>query len=49
MIEIQVNGLVKSFEVGKNVLDGLTFQVDQGERWAFWGATAPGRPPSSKY
>ena len=32
MIEIQVNNLVKSFEVGKNVLDGLTFQVDQGER-----------------
>ena len=30
MIEIQVNNLVKSFEVGKNVLDGLTFQVDQG-------------------
>lgn len=27
MIEIQVNGLVKSFEVGQNVLDGLTFKL----------------------
>ena len=32
MIEIQVNNLVKSFEVGHNVLDGVTFQIDQGER-----------------
>ena len=37
MIEIQVNNLVKSFEVGKNVLDGLTFQVDQGERVGLLG------------
>ena len=28
MIEIQVNGLVKSFEVGRNVLDGLYTQRD---------------------
>ena len=32
MIEIQVNGLVKSFEVGHNILDGITFQIDQGQR-----------------
>ena len=31
MIEIQVNGLVKSFEVGHNILDGITFQFDTGE------------------
>lgn len=38
MIEIQVDRLVKSFEVGHNVLDGLTFQIDQGERGGPSGA-----------
>ena len=37
MIEIQVNALVKSFEVGHNVLDGLTFQIDSGERVGLLG------------
>ena len=37
MIEIQVNSLVKSFEVGHPVLDGLTFQTDQGERVGLLG------------
>ena len=43
MIEIQVNGLMKSFEVGKNVLDGLTFQVDQGERVGLLGRNGAGK------
>ena len=43
MIEIQVNGLVKSFEVGKNVLDGLTFQIDQGERVGLLGRNGAGK------
>ena len=43
MIEIQVNGLVKSFEVGKNVLDGLTFQIDQGERVGLLGKNGAGK------
>ena len=43
MIEIQVNNLVKSFEVGKNVLDGLTFQVDQGERVGLLGRNGAGK------
>ena len=43
MIEIQVNGLVKSFEVGHNVLDGLTFQVDQGERVGLLGRNGAGK------
>ena len=30
MIDISVSGLVKEFEVGKKILDGLTFQVDAG-------------------
>ena len=43
MIEIQVNGLVKSFEIGKNILDGLTFQVDQGERVGLLGRNGAGK------
>ena len=43
MIEIQVNSLVKSFEVGHNVLDGLTFQIDQGERVGLLGKNGAGK------
>ena len=43
MIEIQVNALVKSFEVGHNVLDGLTFQIDQGERVGLLGKNGAGK------
>ena len=43
MIEIQVEGLVKSFEIGKNILDGLTFQIDQGERVGLLGRNGAGK------
>ena len=43
MIEIQVEGLVKSFEIGKNILDGLTFQIDQGERVGLLGKNGAGK------
>ncbi|MDD3347839.1 ribosomal protection-like ABC-F family protein [Oscillibacter sp.] len=43
MIEIQVSGLVKSFEVGRNVLDGLNFQIDQGERVGLLGRNGAGK------
>ena len=43
MIEIQVNSLVKSFEVGHPVLDGLTFQIDQGERVGLLGRNGAGK------
>lgn len=32
MTDISVNGLVKSFELGKNILDGLSFDIAEGER-----------------
>ena len=37
MIDISISGLVKEFEVGKRILDGLSFQVDQGERVGLLG------------
>ena len=43
MIEIQVNDLVKSFEIGRNVLDGITFQIDQGERVGLLGKNGAGK------
>ena len=43
MIEIQVSGLIKSFEIGKNILDGLTFQIDQGERVGLLGKNGAGK------
>ena len=32
MIDISVSGLTKSFDLEKKILDGLTFQIDTGER-----------------
>ena len=43
MIEISVSNLVKEFEVGKKILDGLTFQVDSGERVGLLGPNGCGK------
>ena len=43
MIDISVSGLVKEFEVGKKILDGLTFQVDAGERVGLLGPNGCGK------
>lgn len=37
MIDIRVEGLVKSFDLEKKILDGLTLQVDTGERVGILG------------
>ena len=43
MIEIAVSNLEKEFEVGTKVLDGLTFQVDSGERVGLLGKNGAGK------
>ena len=43
MIEIQAKDIVKSFEVGNPVLNGLTFQVDAGERVGILGRNGTGK------
>lgn len=42
-IEISVTDLVKEFEVGTKILDGLTFQVDTGERVGLLGPNGCGK------
>ena len=37
MIEISVSNVKKSFEIGNNILDGITFQVETGERVGLLG------------
>ena len=43
MIDISVTGLTIEFEVGRKILDGLTFQVDQGERVGLLGRNGAGK------
>ena len=43
MIDVQVNSLVKSFEIGSNVLDGLSFTVNSGERVGILGQNGCGK------
>ncbi len=43
MIDITVSSLVKSFEVGKNVLDGLSFNIEAGERVGILGPNGCGK------
>ncbi|MBQ9345755.1 MAG: ABC-F family ATP-binding cassette domain-containing protein [Oscillibacter sp.] len=43
MIEIQASNLTKSFEVGKTLLDGLTFQIEQGEHVGILGRNGAGK------
>ena len=43
MTDISVNGLVKSFELGKNILDGLSFDIAEGERVSILGHNGCGK------
>ena len=43
MIDITVSNLVKSFRVGENILDGLSFQVDEGEHVGILGKNGSGK------
>ena len=43
MIDISVNGIKKSFEIGNNILDGITFQVETGERVGLLGRNGAGK------
>ena len=43
MIELTVNGLVKGFEIGNNILDGLSFSVNTGERVGILGPNGCGK------
>ena len=43
MIDIKVTDLSIEFEVGKKILDGLSFQVDQGERVGLLGRNGAGK------
>ena len=43
MIDIAVNSLVKSFEIGNNILDGLSFSINSGERVGILGHNGSGK------
>ena len=43
MVDICVTGLVKSFDLEKKILNGLSFQVDSGERVGLLGKNGAGK------
>ncbi len=43
MIDLSVSGIVKSFDLEKNILDGLTFQIERGERVGLLGKNGAGK------
>ena len=43
MIDISVSNVVKEFQVGSRILDGITFTIDQGERVGLLGKNGAGK------
>ena len=43
MVDIYVKDLVKAFKVGENLLDGLSFEIQQGERVGLLGKNGAGK------
>ena len=43
MIDLSVRDLVKSYDVDQNILDGLTFDVQAGERVGIMGRNGAGK------
>ena len=43
MVDIRVTGLVKSFDLEKKILNGLSFQLDSGERVGLLGKNGAGK------
>ena len=43
MIDISVKNIVKSFEIGNNLLDGLSFDINAGERVGIMGRNGCGK------
>ncbi|MBQ9269891.1 MAG: ABC-F family ATP-binding cassette domain-containing protein [Oscillospiraceae bacterium] len=43
MVDIYVKDLIKAFKVGENLLDGLSFEIQQGERVGLLGKNGAGK------
>ena len=49
MVDIQVTNLTKFFVIGENLLQGLTFEIQEGERVAILGRNGCGKTTLFKF